>query len=464
MISFFSRRRYIYIFWCLFALLSTARSLGASDCASPESLRRRFSPGALKCPGCNVVLIDIDGLRWDRLGYAGYKGDTSPFIDSLARRGIVFRNAMAQSTWTHPSVVSIATSLYPAQHGVGSTAHVLKPSTPTLFSKFGARGYRLFGHDKRPFTAEGKLFMDTGQASFDTPQFAPEIKGAIDRMSTSSGTPPSLLYIITMDLHEPYLRIHLEPGETVVPGSDAARYRAFEASQKTRGYLPGVAQEDIAFVRRMYDNRVRYVDDKLRDIFTALEKKGLSDRTIIMLFSNHGESIFEHSMWGHGLQPYEEEVHVPLLMLHPKINAKNAAEICPQVELIDLAPTLFDMVDFGVSRFGEGQSLRPLIDGTAGMDAFKYAFSEVFQTGLDPIKMVRTAEWKLVKFTDTAKLYNLTLDIAENADTAKDNPKVLEELSAILRRWEEIQKSSSTSMTREPSEAEKVWLRKNGYW
>ena len=90
----------------------------------------------------NVVMILIDTLRADHLGCYGYARPISPNIDALAEAGTLFENAVAQSSWTGPSVASLFTSVYPSQHGMTQFGSTLAPEHPTLAEELRSGGYR----------------------------------------------------------------------------------------------------------------------------------------------------------------------------------------------------------------------------------------------------------------------------------------------------------------------------------
>ena len=427
-------------------------------CSTPQELRAQFTSVSFACPGCGVLLIDLDGLRADRLGYAGYSGGVSPFIDSLAKRGIVFRNAMAQSSWTYPSAASVVTSQYPSAHGAGRTAAVLSRSLPTIFSISKAKGYRVLGDDRRPFVWDKKMMMDVSENSFENPGYAAELNSAVEALSAS----PTLAYLINMDLHRPYLRISAPAAPAADP--DAALYLA-HVNEHRRDLTDGASADVIAAVNRLYDRRVRYVDGRIEALIGALEKKGLFKRTIVVLYSNHGELIFEHSLWGHGYGYSDEEIHVPFILLHPSVNEHNAAAVCQEIELIDLAPTLFEMLGFGVPSFGRGRSLVPLLKGRADESSFKYAFSEAANLASTYRNMVRTNEWKLLSTVrDSYQLFDLAHDPSETRDVKAEHEDVFKKMKIVLGKWEKENRLLHQPTVYDQSDAEKAALIKLGYW
>lgn len=423
---------------------------GAAACKTPEELREAFPPDFFKCPGCSVLFIDVDGLRADRFGAYGERSRSStPFLDSLARKAVVFRHATAQSNWTYPSLGSIVTSQYASTHRIGETSAVISTSLPTLFSTLGAEGYRLFGDDTRPMVLSKDMLMKSEDYSFENPDYASRFQAAFDVGASSR----AMIYLLNMDLHFPYGQPR---------GFDAADRAA--TARLHLGAVPGASRASIAALNRIYDRRVRAVDGWLKELFSGFDRKGLKGRTIVFLFSNHGEELGDHALWGHGYGLFDQEVQVPLLLLHPRINAGNAARICPEVQLIDLGETALDMLGLKNRHFGEGRSLVPLMTGRSGGEA--YAFSErLGGPTYDHRAMARTLDWKLISTSGGAyRLYDLKADPAEQRDVGEGNEALVREMKAALERWEKSKGPAYPPGKYEQTDAEKAFLRKNGYW
>jgi arylsulfatase A-like enzyme len=386
-------------------------------CSDPSARARRLSASALACPGCSVLFLDLDGLRADRF-------DRLPFLGSLARRGVSFRNAVAQAPWTYPSVVSVATSHYPSVHGVGSAAEVAGPKLPTVFDAFTRAGYRVFGRDQRPFIrVDGRHAMAVEENSFDDPAYTAGLSSAAALLASG----PAFAYVINLDMHAPYVR----------------RGEAAELS-----------------VEAAYDRRARRLDDRVRAFFGELERGGALARTVVFVYANHGELLFEHSLELHGFG-YEPEAHVPLVMIHPRLPPEGLA-VCEIVQLIDLAPTGLELAGLP-ARLGRGRSLAPLIAGAVRDGRFRYGFTEASNMGA-PRKSIRSMKWKLMRADGREELYDLEADPGETLDLSRERPGVARELSARLAGWESSNFLLHFPRRHEPTEREKTELRLHGYW
>src|SRR5512143_1530550 len=152
------------------ALALALGALGALvvACAGP----RPEAPAAAPRPTRGVVLISIDALRADRLGPYGAARPTTPFLDRLARRAVVFENAFSEIPSTLPSHLSMFTGLYPSQHGVRPPSDVLAAAIPTLPELLAAAGVRTFGHSEGGYVQGGYGFARGFEEWTDTPYAA----------------------------------------------------------------------------------------------------------------------------------------------------------------------------------------------------------------------------------------------------------------------------------------------------
>lgn len=285
------------------------------------------SPEARKRP--NVILLSIDTLRRDSLGVYGYERDTSPFIDQhLGANGAVFEDFISEAATTESSHMSLFTSLPGLVHGVTSYERKLAVPVMTL-----AEAFREQGFDTAAFTEagpmSGRLGFDIG---FERWKENPNLHflfpgGQVERVFAQGWDwisqrrdRPFFLFLHTFQVHHP-----LAPPR---------RYREyFDEDEDERSER----EEDKA----KYDREIRYVDDQLTKLWTKLEDRGLTQNTILVVLSDHGDEFWEHGERGHASLPYEEVLSVPLIMIGPGI-AKGLRSQRP-LHHIDLMPTLLDL-------------------------------------------------------------------------------------------------------------------------
>lgn len=329
--------------------------LGSVGC-SPESKQRP-----------NILLIVIDTLRADRLGCYGNKRGLTPFLDSLAARGTLFLNAYAPSSWTCPSVASLMTSRYPMQHRVVSFASKLADEERTLAETLQPLGYLAGG-----FSANFRLLGALGYAQ-GFQHWRADLEGAgglrggdlrrqsiewLDQARRSAPGRPALLYLHFMEPHAPY--DPPEPFREQFGRNEDAAVDAATANEHLVGLRwYKLTRADVEMLASLYDAEVASADAELRHLFAELEQRGFLRDAIVVVTADHGEEFWEHGNLGHGTSLYNESVRVPLILIAPGYAGGQRVE--QNVSLLDVAPTLLDLLGQpGEPRF-EGRSLVPLL-------------------------------------------------------------------------------------------------------
>jgi len=192
--------------------------------------------------------------------------------------------------------------------------------------------------------------------------------------------------------------------------------------------LPEITPAFRAFVADLYDAAITRVDAELRRLWQELEQRDLATATLLVVTSDHGEEFWEHGSSGHGYSLYDENVLVPLILRHPSLEPQR---IAAQVRLVDLAPTLVDLLGLAVPQAWSGVSLVPWIEGT-GEDL--PAFAEAAHW---PLKAVRTPSHKLVLSATPPRLelFDLVRDPGETRALADRSHPQREPLERLLREW-----------------------------
>jgi arylsulfatase A-like enzyme len=367
----------------------------------------------------NVILIVIDDLRADHLTPFGYSRDTSPFLDELAATGVLFENTVSQSSGTKTSVASLLTSLYPEAHGVRGEKEVLQDSIQVLPEVLKDSGYRTFAIHGNPWLEERFGFNQ----GFDEFLFTHWYKDTFDAQKVNDqalqwleekSAEPFFLYLHYMDVHSPWK-----------PPGDFDRFGP-EAADK-------------------YDGSILYLDSKLKGLHGELTRRGLDENTWIIVTSDHGEEFGEHGNYkvGHGLTLYREVLRVPLIFRHP--DALSGRRVSRQVRLIDVAPTILDLLEIPIPEDMDGVSLRANV-----VDAGDYsgddleAFSQAGLNGVAKDKdllAVTTKEFKYILdfASGIEELYDLTVDPGETRNVAAVNPGVVREFNEKALRFRRIE-------------------------
>jgi arylsulfatase A-like enzyme len=306
------------------------------------------------------ILISIDTLRADHLGLYGYPKPTSPFLDSLAQKATVFDEAYSQFPSTLVSHMSMFTGLYPREHGVFPPNSVLSEKIETLPEVFRRNGFRTAG-----FTEGGYVSGRYGfRRGFD--QFVSRdrdrhrmveatFRRGAEFLTTLKPEDRFFLFLHTYAVHAPYdapdeYRKPFWPGEPppgAIQGTGPALHRADFNGEP----LPAPVMD---YLRAQYDAGIRQTDDVLRRFFAELERLGLDDEVTVILTADHGEEFRDHGLFNH-TQLYRETLRVPLMILHP--DHRKAVRHGGVVQLIDLAPTFYDLARLQPGRKPTGVSL-----------------------------------------------------------------------------------------------------------
>jgi arylsulfatase len=402
----------------------------------------------------SVLVLVIDALRPDHLGCYGYARPTSPTLDGLARRGVLFADATSPSTYTRAAVASIFASVHPAAHGVlsqGRQVEVLSDEYTTLAESLKARGYRTAAFMPNPslhrsfnFGQGFDLYDDDlmmgegpGHTAYET---ARKINDRALRWLRRDREKPFFAYLHYRDVHAPY--VPPPPYDRMFP-------RAAPGRPLTEAEL-GLQPVDIRGPRRFrdldsyidqYDGEIRYTDDCLAELLGTLEKEGFLDETVLFVTADHGETFLEHGAWTHGTDVYEELTRVPLLLVLPR--GKHAGRrVEAPVQTIDIYPTVLELLGSRIPSELQGKSLFDAIEG--GADPHRPVFSEARvpkhkrPAGRGQIVAVRADGWKLIynRRSRRTELYHLARDPAESNDLVAREPHKARELTRLLEAFD----------------------------
>jgi len=382
----------------------------------------------------NVVVIVIDTLRADHLPIYGYPHRTAPFLEELAQDSIVFDRVYSTSSWTSPATASLFTSLYPTQHGVTTgmvatrraqrldptiTLNAIPDEAVTVAEMMRGAGYRTFGvaDNWNIDAAEGfHQGFDAFQSYND--RGAEAVNAQVDRWRAEILEPgsPYFLYLHYMDPHRPY------------------RFR-----EPWSGELGATGSRDVS----AYDSEIRLVDEHIRELF---EDFGWSRNTIVVVTADHGEEFGDHGEYDHGHNLYNETLRVPLL-IHPAsaLGAESGRRSDP-VSLIDLYPTLREMVGERSAGHEEGRSLLSNLRGggtSPGEDRRLFAHLQrsplEYKHGERIVRAAISGGHKyLVRFPEAREeLYDVIQDSGETRDLSSAEPRRAAELRQALEAFEE---------------------------
>ena len=351
----------------------------------------------------NVLLVCLDTVRADHLGLYGYEvRSTTPTLDSLAARGLVFDQAVAASGWTKPSVPSFITGTFPAIHGVyeGSarrdgalTTDVLGDSAITLAERFRDAGYATAAFIRNAQLRTGLGFEQGFDTYVDQAGDAAHIRqAALDWLDARADDErPWFLYLHVLDVHWPY----------DVPDDAAARFASPEMLALVRdddwratrdaindGDLP-LDAADREQLLALYDGALRFADDQLGLVLAGLAERDPDHEPVVAVVSDHGEEFLEHGRLGHGHGLWQNLTHAVFLLAGPGVPARHVAT---PVGLPDLHPTLLAAAGLSADATAAHWS----VDRLATPDRELPLFSE--HKGADHyIQSLRMGDVKLVR-------------------------------------------------------------------
>ncbi|MEI7528174.1 MAG: sulfatase [Elusimicrobiota bacterium] len=417
-------------------------------------------------PELNVVLVCLNALRADHLKAYGYGRETAPNISRLAAEGTVFETAIAQSNWTLPSLVSLFTSRYVRSHGVYERGRKVPPGLVTMAQALKSAGYRTaaftggldmsgaYGLD-RGF----ELYSDEtgGKAMGSFSEIMPEALAWLAARRDEK----FFLFLDSYDIHPPFDKPW--PGGAGPAYAGQLRGRALDYDL-LRGFDDGtlkLSAEDLAYIGARYDAGVAYADGYIGALLAKLDELHLSTGTIVVFAAEHGEELGEHGSFdrfGRG-SLYEGTVRVPLIVKDPR--RAGGARVRAQAQLVDVLPTVLDLLGLPAQAGAQGRSLAGPRDG-ALKGVHEYTFSEA-----GPGKsMARSGDWKLVRDAAGYRLFDLAGDPAEARDFAPERPDLVYSMAQRLVQWlRSARPADAASVPRAALTPEmQRKLKEAGYW
>lgn len=393
----------------------------------------------------HVVFVVIDTLRADRVGHLGHPGDLTPRLDALAARGLAHESAWTASPWTWPSTASLLTGLDPQQHGVLSyESCYLAQALDTLPERLRAAGWDTAAFSSNPLVQPDKQF-DQGFGSFLSYAWAPGGEVAGDaagwiREQASAGPGRWFAYVHLTDPHEyvpsPAFRDRIEgpylgsAGRDELYGLLAKRLQGLAVNEERLTEL--LANQESA-----YDATVAEADAALGLLVDTVEELGLTDRTLFVVTSDHGEEFLEHGLLYHGSQLHEELVRAPLVLAGPSVPA-GVREARPVENRV-----AFDQV-LMATGLAEG---RPPEARSSAPRFFTTSLGVVRRPGAPTsvnreVHGVRTARSELFVWApargDEAEwtvLYDLAADPGATTPVAEPDAERVDALKDLLARW-----------------------------
>ncbi|MCA9680511.1 MAG: sulfatase-like hydrolase/transferase, partial [Myxococcales bacterium] len=394
----------------------------ATTAARPVDDVGFVAPPASLPPDFDVVLITIDTLRADHLGTYGYGRDTSPRLDALAAEGALFVNGWAHAPSTRYSMPAILTGRLPLDvyydYGVSGWPGIL-PKATTIAEILRDRGlhtgavvnYHYFDPYRHMDQGIDPGDYDNSNARLHQGSDPAHTKGSSSREQTDH----AIKWLDTLGGQRFFLWVHYYD-----PHHEYERHR--EVPQF------GDAPMDL------YDNEIRWTDSQIGRLFDDLKRRGVWDKTIVVVTGDHGEGFGEHDVTHHGYHLYAAQTKVPFII---KVPGQPPRRITTPVGHVDILPTLADLAGAAPSTEMMGRSLVDLLDGSAPPDRDRVIFQQLSYENHHEMRAAVDQRCHLIYNVSphtSWEAYRIDVDPAEVHDVS-DQPGPCDTVKAAFARW-----------------------------
>ena len=478
--------------------------------ATAELRALAFAP-APKEKSPNVILIVLDTVRADNLGLYGYARNTTPNLEALAKRGVRFDQARSTSPFTLGTHASLFTGHWMTDTSVKVNAP-LDGALPTIAEHLRDRGYATAGFMGNIFYGSAHYGLDRGFSHYhDVPEnitrrvtpreflrasrlgeslvswcerkwriFQPMQKRRLDAgelnrealawidASRNQGR-PFFLFMNYFDAHSPFTL----PGDAPQPYSkrtpesldaETERLKSLQARQERRP--DSAIAREIAKLRpevhadlvNAYDDGIAWIDRKLGELMTDLERRGILDDTLIIITADHGEMLGEHDLIGHGDSLHRPVVHVPLIVIGPKESSVPRGNVITQAASVrDVPATIVELAGLSAPSPFPGRSLgrfwsndsadEPVLSEMEHMSWMPR--SSRMPASYGPMTMLTEGSWSYHRQQHESlglreSLFDLSCDPNEDRDLAND-PAHRETLARMRSRFAAIRAAKPLS-------------------
>ncbi|MCP4250425.1 MAG: sulfatase-like hydrolase/transferase [bacterium] len=462
-----------------------------------------FSPGGYRVAAAtdtgavqdrpNVLLIVLDTSRADRMSLYGHTRRTTPFLERFAARSAVFDRCISDGMWTVPAHGSMFTGLPPRQHGADQAYPWLEDSFVTLADALGDADFNTASFSNNPWIAPHSnltqgfdlhrvIYHCRHLTTFSlehlarklglqppVPWLDPDLGGALTNGMVADwldeyagGSRPFLLFVNYMEAHLPYAvpRAYREMFMTPeqVARSYALRHSAHGPLLEAMDFrfnLEGpdfLATDDREVLTLLYESCLRYLDDRVEELIDMFRQRGLLDNTLVVICSDHGESLGTRDLWGHRFLAHNDLTHVLLMLREP--GRQQGVRVSTPVQLSDLYHTVLGAVADRPER-PAGFDSRDLLALAGGQpDEQRVAVSTYYGPSPGMLKRLdragdpalkhrslpqiaaQDARWKYIVSNDKQReLYDLSADPHELHNVIDDRPDQADRLASFIDRW-----------------------------
>jgi choline-sulfatase len=363
----------------------------------------------------NLIVVTLDTFRADRLGAYGSRRGLTPHLDRFAEEGVVFETTDSVAPLTLPAHASLFTGRFPPGHGVHENAGVLGDGRGglTLAEVLARSGFRT-GAFVAATVLDASRGLNRGFSHYDAVLPRRDAYGrqhgrrradqvvarAIQWLDVVAGS-RFFAWLHIYDAHAPY--------DSPAPYRDAHGHP--------------------------YEGAVAYIDAQIGQLLEVLERRGLLDRTVVVVVGDHGESLGDHGEWTHGLFVYQSVLQVPLMIRAP-LPSLRGRRVSGLTRSVDVMPTVLELLGVRHEARMDGESLLPLVAGARpDLDAYAENLYPNLRFGWSTVRALRSGRFKLI---DTARpeLYDLQHDPDERQNLFESRRDVAEAMLQRLQRDE----------------------------
>ena len=292
----------------------------------------------------DIILVTIDTLRADRLGYVGHPAARTPHLDALAQTGRVYTQATTPLTRTTPALASLLTGRDPRGHGSWEVGAEIDRTVPLLSERLHDAGWATIAVSGSP-VASPKQGLGRGFETFrvlDDPPASEAVALALDLVAEVESRRPVFLWVHMTDPHFPY---RVRPGD---PAAGQTRLcdalgRRFSNRPRQRWRIfanqDGASAAALEQCQRAYDTEVTAADAAIGQLLAGLDSRASG---LVVMTSDHGENQGEGGLWyEHGPDAHDATLRIPLIIRSPEL-AQSADNDPARIQ--DITPTILSQV------------------------------------------------------------------------------------------------------------------------
>lgn len=396
-----------------------------------------------KSDDLNVLLVTLDTTRADRVGCYGYKKAKTPNLDFLAANGVMFSDAYCQVPLTLPSHCSLLTGTYPLYNQVHNNGfYYLDHSHLTLAEVLREEGFKTAAFVSS-FTVDSRFGIDQGFDFYDDTFDADEVLKNFRSEKRAEKVFTSFSHWVDRNFDQKFFCwVHFfDPHVPYDP--------------------PSPFKEE--FPERPYDGEIAYMDYYIGRIVDKLKKKNILDKTFIILAGDHGEAFGEKDEIDHGYFIYDATLRIPLILYFPERLPSNKV-VESRARLIDITPTVLEMLMIPVAKEIQGVSLLPYIEGRKKESLSSYIETYFPQEnyGCSALIGLIAGDWKYIQ-APKPELYNLKLDPQEEKNVFYLRKKVASAMKKELERMIHEFSAKKEPRRKKLTSQEREKLRSLGY-